>query len=856
MKLYSLRYRIAVTIFVLEAIMMTTVLWLTLSSSFDETRELIDTTDQVILKNLSELGRIALLTDEYSDFQPFLEIAMSDPHTVGVVLTNNENIIYASNQLMRLGEKLPEQFDTENEYWRHVEISNASDVLGKLWIHFSNVRHDAAFKDAILFGISIAIVGMIIIAIVGLVIGILLTRRLDTLGQAAREYTRGNFSARVTVAGDEEIKDLARTLNKMAEEISHTMDSLEESEESFRTIFNFTNDAVFLLDPVDDRIVNVNPAACQLFEYEYNELLQVPISAIHADGQVPIQGFFREVFEKDSATSDDMTCLSKSNKKILTNVSASKINIENKKFILAQIRNITERVTFEKELAKRERLFRTITESSPVAVCQTDFYGNCTYVNDVWLEQTGLTFKECLGHGWHQAIHEDDREEVLNLLEENALKDKAWELEYRFRRPDGSVSMLLGKVVAIRDEKNKITGYLGCNIDLTDYKQTEEALRRSQKMDAIGQLSGGIAHDFNNLLAAILGSIELLELQTTLDGKVQNRIDTIKHSAQRAVDLTKQLLGFSRTEVMRSQATDINLLINSIRFLISQSLTPQVELVKSLSEDLWLTDIDAGDFEDALINLVINARDAMEGGRGQLTIETRNVILDENYCLHNPDVPPGEYIELAISDNGSGITREQQEHIFEPFYTSKEAGKGTGLGLAMVFGFVKRSKGHIKVYSESEIGTTIRMFLPHSEITERRGVIVNKEKQVLPRGNETILLVDDEKQLLELVEESLQDQGYKVFTAGNAKQALVELKKHPDISLMISDVVMPGGINGYELAEQATGLYPELKVLLTSGYTEKAISRGDHAKFNANLLSKPYALGELIARIKKLMNEK
>lgn len=856
MKFYSLRYRIATTIFVLEAIMMAIVLWLTLSSSFEETRKQIDTTDQVILQNLSELGRIALLTDEYNDFQPFLEIALTDPHTVGVYLTNNENTIYASHELTSLGKKLPALSDTEDEYWRSTEISNASGVVGKLWIHFSNVRHQAAFKDAIVFGISIAIAGMTIIAIAGLFIGAFLTRRLNELGQAAREYTRGNFSARVNIAGDEEIKDLGRTLNKMAEEIQRSLDSLAASEESFRTLFNFTSDAVFLLDPVDDRIVNVNPAACRLFEYDYNELLKVPVSVIYVDGQVSIQGFFRKVFEKGSATADGLTCLSKTGKKMITSISASKINIENKKYILAQIRNITERVIFEQELATSERLFRTITQSSPMAVCQTDFYGNCSFVNDVWLEQTGLTFEECMGYGWHKAIHEDDREETLRLLEKNALKEESWELEYRFRRPDGKEIALLGKVAAIRDENNRVTGYLGCNLDLTDYKLTEEALRRSQKMDAIGQLSGGIAHDFNNLLAAILGSIELLELQSTLDEKVQHRIATIKHSAQRAVDLTKQLLGFSRKEVMRSQATDINLLINSLRFLITQSLTPQVEVVKSLADQLWLTDIDAGDFEDALINLVINARDAMEDGRGLLTIETRNVTLDESYCLHNPDASPGEYIELAISDNGCGITKQLQEHIFEPFYTTKETGKGTGLGLAMVFGFVKRSKGSIKVYSEPGIGTTIRMFLPHSGQTERGVTIVNKDVNTLPRGNETILLVDDEKQLLELVEESLQDQGYKVFTADNAKQALVVLEKNPDISLMISDVVMPGGINGYELAEQATDRYPELKVLLTSGYTEKAMLRSGQAKFNANLLSKPYALGELIARIRKLMNGK
>ncbi len=427
---------------------------------------------------------------------------------------------------------------------------------------------------------------------------------------------------------------------------------------------------------------------------------------------------------------------------------------------------LPKRKIFEKELAERERLFRTIIESLPVAIIQTDFHGNCFYVNNVWLEQSGLTFNECMGHGWHKAIHEEDREEILHLLEVNALKNEPWEFEYRFRKPDGSERSLLGKVVALRNENDRVTGFLVANIDLTDYKHTEEALRRSQKMDAIGQLSGGIAHDFNNLLSAILGSIELLELQTKLDSKTQKRIDTIKHSAQRAVDLTKQLLGFSRKEVAHPEATDINQLINSLLPLVTQSLTPQVEIELKLAEDLWLTDIDAGEFEDSLINLALNARDAMKGS-GQLTIETRNIILDESYYALNQDISPGEYVELAISDNGSGITKEQMEHIFEPFFTSKEHGKGTGLGLSMVFGFVKRSHGDIQAYSESDIGTTIRMHLPRSAITMSSATNDTKNTTALPTGNETILVVDDEKQLLELVEESLQNQGYRVLTASD-----------------------------------------------------------------------------------------
>jgi signal transduction histidine kinase/CheY-like chemotaxis protein len=388
--------------------------------------------------------------------------------------------------------------------------------------------------------------------------------------------------------------------------------------------------------------------------------------------------------------------------------------------------------------------------------------------------------------------------------------------------------------------------------DISERKQTEEALRRSQKMDAIGQLTGGIAHDFNNILSIILGNLSLLERHIDADEKTSKRLDTIKHTAQRAVNLTKQLLNFARNEAGNIELTDINNSIEHMHNLISQSLTPKIEVEYGLAENLWQTEIDRGDFEGALLNLILNARDAMTD-KGKLIIETRNTSLDKEFCSLNPAAVAGDYVELAVSDSGEGIAQEYQEKIFDPFFTTKEQGKGTGLGLAMVFGFVKRSAGSIKVYSEQGIGTTFRLYLPRATCED--SVIESSASQVeaMPAGKEAILIVDDETALLELVEESLQILGYTIYRASRGKQALEMLAQHPDIELMFSDVVMPD-INGYELAEMAIAEYPGLKILLTSGYTELAIAHNGQARFNEHMLSKPYSQSELAQRVRSMLD--
>jgi len=371
-------------------------------------------------------------------------------------------------------------------------------------------------------------------------------------------------------------------------------------------------------------------------------------------------------------------------------------------------------------------------------------------------------------------------------------------------------------------------------------------------MDAIGRMAGGIAHDFNNILGIIIGNVNLLKRHIPGDEKALKRVDTIKKSAQRAANLTRQLLGFSRRQAEQVVTTDINTIIGNMDSLITRSITPSVTVKHNFATDLWLADIDPGDFEDALLNLIINARDAMPNG-GELTLETSNLTLDVDYIEENPNAYLGEYIQLLVIDNGDGIAPDQQEKIFEPFFTTKPHGKGTGLGLAMVFGFVERSGGYISVSSEEGVGTAFQILLPRAEGMDITKDEMEDASELLPEGHGTILAVDDEEGLLELAKESLESLGYRVLTATRGKEAMAMLAQTADISLLFSDVVMPGGINGYELAEHAMARHPNIKVLLTSGYTEKEVIRDTSSYLTENMLNKPYTQAELAKSVSTVL---
>ena len=432
----------------------------------------------------------------------------------------------------------------------------------------------------------------------------------------------------------------------------------------------------------------------------------------------------------------------------------------------------------------------------------------------------------------------------------------------------GALNIYASEADAFDDDEVKFLQELARNLaygitTLRSYEEREllqKQLQHAQKMEAIGQLSGGIAHDFNNQLSVVIGYLDFLREHLKGTGQPQQWVEIAARSSLRCINLTRQLLAFSRHQLREKTVVNLNTTIKEMKTMIERSLTPEVEVQYFLNDAPWLTEIDPNEFQDALLNMVINARDAMPAG-GKLLIETSNKYLDNDYVALNPWLEAGDYVQLILTDTGTGMNKETLEHVFEPFFTTKPKSKGTGLGMSMVYGFAKRYRGHIKLYSEPGVGTTIRLYLPRTHATKPAIGAQDARPAPLATGNESILIVDDEVDLLQLADQYLKSLGYRTQQAENAAQALEILKADNNIDLLFSDVVMPGGMNGYELAQQATQLarsrnLPEPKVLLTSGFTSKTMAHNGLARFSAHLLNKPYRKHDLAQRIRLILDEK
>lgn len=388
-------------------------------------------------------------------------------------------------------------------------------------------------------------------------------------------------------------------------------------------------------------------------------------------------------------------------------------------------------------------------------------------------------------------------------------------------------------------------------------KQFEEQARRAQKMDAVGQLTGGIAHDFNNILGIVMGNLEIIEKLAGDDEKILGRVATAQRGTKRGAELTRKLLGFSRKEAHGKKLTSVNELIGHLDELLAKSLTVGITIGHHLDDDLWPVEVDPGDFQDAILNIALNARDAMPDA-GTLVIETSNKVIDDKYVEHNPGSSAGEFVMLALTDSGAGMPSEVRERALEPFFTTKMEGRGSGLGLSMVYGFIQRSGGHMKIYSEPGDGTTVRLYLPRAHREEEKPVLA-PDVVDMPKGEESILVVDDEEALADIAVTYLEDLGYKTYTANNGKMALKILKEKEDIDLLFTDVIMPGELDGYQLAIAAQKERPSLKVLLTSGFTKRkeATQSKDSAKYaelSSTLVSKPYTQGELARSIRNMLD--
>ncbi len=531
-------------------------------------------------------------------------------------------------------------------------------------------------------------------------------------------------------------------------------------------------------------------------------------------------------------------------------------------------------------LRQSERMFRMIADQAPVMIWLAGRDGNVTYLNARWYEYTGQMPPSAEGRGWLQSIHPEDRARIEQEDDEVARTRCAFQFEYRLRRADGTYRWMLDSGILRFDANAEFAGFIGSVVDVNqhreaeqvlrrsnaelealvaqrteEFRKAEEALRQASKMDAIGQLTGGIAHDFNNLLTVVIGNVDSVQRRAGEAGsdRLKRAADNAMAGAKRAAALTQRLLAFARRQPLDPKPTNLNRLVTSMIDLLTRTLGERIEIKTVFGAGLWRVEIDPNQLESALLNLALNARDAMPDG-GKLTIETSNTYVDELYAAKTGEIAVGHYVVLAVSDTGHGMSQDVLAHVFEPFFTTKPVGQGSGLGLPQVYGFVKQSGGSIKVYSEVGSGTTVKIYLPRlsRDVEEESDAVA--EPLVDGSRNELVLVVEDEAAVREYSCEMLRELGYRVLEARDGIQALQVLEREPDIDILFTDVGLPG-MTGRELADKAREMRPELKVLFTTGYARDAIVHHGRLDPGVQLLVKPFAYEDLARRIRGILDE-
>jgi len=513
----------------------------------------------------------------------------------------------------------------------------------------------------------------------------------------------------------------------------------------------------------------------------------------------------------------------------------------------------------EAALRESEKEFQKFYDEAPVGYHELDTKGRITRVNRKELEMLGYTAGEMLGKPlWNFFVEEDTTRHVTmaKLAGDVSFHDT---FERTFRRKDGTTLPVLVEDRLLRDKNGQIIGIRSTVEDITERRQTQEALRKSeeqlrqwQRVEAIGRLAGGVAHDFNNLLMTIKGCSELLLNAFDRRDPRREEVEEILKAGERATSLTRQLLAFGRRQVLQPQVLDLNSLVINMDKMLRRLIGEDIQLVTVLDQELWSVKVDPGMVEQVIMNLAVNSRDAMPNG-GKLTIETANIIHDENYASRHISMKPGYYVMVAVSDNGCGMDKETQSHLFEPFFTTKEKGKGTGLGLSTVYGIIKQSGGNIWVYSEPSQGTTFKIYLPRVEKT----ATVYKPKASsppAPGGTETILLVEDEEAVRTMVSKILRNKGYTVLEAAHSEEAFEISERHEGpIHLMVTDVIMPQ-MSGPELAERLAPRLPEMKVLYMSGYPDNTIVQHGVLEPGTAFLQKPFTLNALESKVREVLD--
>ena len=630
-------------------------------------------------------------------------------------------------------------------------------------------------------------------------------------------------------------------------------EALRQSEERFRVLFEQAADSIILLETKPDGmpvIRDANSATFRRLGYERDELIGKPVSFIEAEpagasqtaerqrSTLPRTGAVFEVRHRcKDGTIRDVEC------------SVTELQVGPETLTVSVERDITERKQAEEALQRSERLYRSLVEHLPQRVFLKDrnsVYLSCNanYAKDLGIAPEDIVGKDDFAF-YPRELAEGYRADDQAVMEAATLK----EVEEKYQIA-GQARWIHTIKVPYHDAQGQVVGILGVFEDITEHRQLEEQLRQAQKMEAVGQLAGGVAHDFNNLLTGIGGFVGFARDAVEIGSQAYNDLGQVLTLTDRAADLTRQLLAFSRRQALASVVINVNDLISDYVKMLRRLLREDIDLQLVPAPELWNVRADPGQIEQVVTNMAVNARDAMPEG-GKLIIETANVKLGKDYARDHADVVPGQYVVIAMSDTGCGMDAETQRKIFDPFFTTKEFGKGTGLGLATVYGIVKQHSGHVRVYSEPGKGTTFRVYLPRfaGEAEKPR-----TPSTLITGGTETILLVEDEEAIRAVSRRHLESFGYTVLCAADPDEAEDLAANHAKrIDLLLTDVIMPGR-NGRELYESLAAKQPGLKVLYMSGYTDNVVVRNNVLGVETSLLQKPFGGHDLAGKVREALD--
>jgi len=776
------------------------------------------------------------------------------------------------NEIAHLGDTLSELAPNASLIHGDLEQRNTLMAVGKqMLVHRAGINDviNAIFSEqqqliyrevmgvvAALLTLALAL-ALAILTILGFtIIHSRLSAPLKALENGLRAVAAGDLEARIQVTGQDELAELSDLFNRMVEQRGKHEHALQEEELRFRQLAENIDEVFWMTDPHKQTMLYVSPAFERIWGIPCETLYHSPESwlrAIHEEDRDRVLEALPQQ-TRGSYKEEYRICRPDGSQRCILDRAFPIRDDHGEVYRIAGVAlDLTDRRKMETDLQERvkelsclQKVLELTTdqESSEAAVC-----ADVATILPMGFADSGHAVarvvvgeRECTSPNW-----ESPEKSIQAPIRVDGKKIGLVEVGYRSSRP----APIHQHQAFLPEEWTLLEAVAQHLARMLHTRQMAQAMAQSERLSAVGQLTGGVAHDFNNLLTVIIGNSELLQLRLDQSHPLHSLVDMIASAAQRGADLTQRLLAFSRSQALEPRVIDVNQLLENMHGLLERSLGEHIELRIYGEDRLWPALVDPGQLENAILNLCINARDAMPQG-GRITLETTCTRLDQHYAEQHLEVIPGEYVQISVSDTGEGIPAQLLDKVFEPFFTTKGERKGTGLGLSMVHGFVKQSRGHISIYSEIGEGTTVRLYLPRAMDNEHTAQLETPDYDS-EGGSELILMVEDDAMVRRYAEEQLINLGYTVLVASSPREALTLIQEHPDIDLLFTDVVMPGGMNGRQLAEAARAHRPDLKVLYTSGYTRNAIVHDGRLDPGVLMLAKPYRQAELAAKIREAL---